>query len=158
MHPRLCLIVFCIFLNGCSTNSWTFHKDVDPLTDYTNEYAELVSYSHTLGGRNTFAVVKVGCGPSGIYINFHSAESTSQVSYRIDGNPPVSATVESPLIAAGIGVTLLGDAATDFVQQATVGSVLFVRRQDLSALTQSDHTFDLAGGKSELSKAIAGCN
>ena len=158
MLPRLALIAFCILFNGCSTSSWTLQKDVDPLTDYTNEYAQLINYSRTLGGQNTYAVVRVGCGPAGLYVNFRSAESTSQVSYRIDKNPPISATENNSLVAASIGVTLFGRAATDFVQQASVGSVLFVRLQDLSALTQSDHTFDLVGGKNELSKAIMGCS
>ena len=136
---------------------WQHHLKIDPITDFKREYAQVIDEDETPYGQLIITQIDIGCGPEGLYISVNTTEETEQAIFRIDSNQPV----ESKRFVNFDGIHFggpEGEQAKNLVDEILVGEKLVVRRQSLSAATQTTHTFDISKNKRALSEAIQDCH
>ena len=159
MKKTLFVLLVTAALSSCAglNGRWQHELYEDPMTDHTRETAWISNTSRMFGGGGqTYAVAEIGCGNVGPFLSFDYGYKTEIASYRIDKNPPVE--IQNFWNFDDVHTSAVtGDAARKGISDIIRGTTLVVRRQSLSALTRSDHVFDITNGKVLIEEVLSKC-
>jgi hypothetical protein len=138
-------------------DGWKHYLEVDPITDFKREYAGINGEGTSPSGQTVAIRINIGCGPEGLYVSVHATEKTETAIFRVDSNQPIENTQFVNFDDAHFGGPT-GEAAKALTAEILEGKRLVVRRQALSAVTQTTHTVDISRNKQALRKAIKNCS
>ncbi len=147
-----------LFTTGCASTlvhpgGWKYSYSKDAMTDHVREYVYITNTARELGGGKLVrTTIKIGC-PRLPFVSFISNSNTLEMLYRIDSQPPVNVT-KGILSDGDFSLYLVSAIVGDVREQLINGSRLAIhRRTELTALTQTEHSFDIK----HLTEALKSC-